>query len=84
LYELGLLRLQETEFRVAPHEFFITLSRSAKGCGLSREELLHQTQRELSECDASNHTQFVNSINRIGNDMERVQAELDGYILETR
>jgi 2-polyprenyl-3-methyl-5-hydroxy-6-metoxy-1,4-benzoquinol methylase len=64
LYAVDQLKLQEREFRAAAHEFFITLSCSAKGCGLSREELLYQTQREISELRCEQPRPVITSITR--------------------
>ena len=41
LYELDQLKLREGELRTSSHEFFVRLSRSAKGCDLLWNELLN-------------------------------------------
>lgn len=50
LHGIGALHLCEDKFRTTPGiEFFITLSRSGAGCGITRSDLLQRTQAELSE-----------------------------------
>jgi SAM-dependent methyltransferase len=50
LHAIGALGLLESQFQITPHhEFFITLGNAAEGCPLSRQQLLVQTQSELSE-----------------------------------
>jgi hypothetical protein len=50
LNEIGELDLREDQFLpTSSIEFFITLSRSGSGCGLTRLQLLLQVQEELEE-----------------------------------
>ena len=50
LNEIGALDLREVQFQTTPFfEFFVTLSRSGTGPGLSRIELLRRVRAELAE-----------------------------------
>ena len=70
LYELDQLKLREGELRTSSHEFFVRLSRSAKGCDLTSERIAESnskgTQRfalraATLDCDVGYQTKSVGS-----------------------